>query len=142
MKYILILAFFISGCATHYTERYEDIDIQNKTVTVLPGSRGLKGSLKKALSRNGWELVVYRGPSVTEGKLGTDTRIEHYGTFKSKYRLIVSSRQYDLCFNFTPKLNYEISFINNHSGSEAFTIHGSGCESEIVDNFIKELNYL
>ncbi len=135
-----IIAILLGGCASHNVQLYGTVDKSNKTVTVPAGSKGLKGELKKALSQRGWKLAVYRGPSVTEGELGKKTRIEQYDTFNTKYCLIVSSRQYDICFNFTPAITYDISFIDNHSGAEIFTIDGRGCEPDVVKKFINALS--
>ena len=143
MKQIIaatFIAFLLVGCATHDVQLYTPIDTSNKTVTVPPGSGGLKGKLKQALANDGWNLVVYKGPSVTEGEIGEKTRIEQYDTFKSRYRLIASSYQFDLCINgFTPAITYDISFIDNKSGAEAFTINGRGCEPDVVEKFMHAL---
>jgi len=124
MKSALLIAtaIFIAGCMSHNVQLYGVIDQSNKTVTVPIGSKGLKGALKKSLSQKGWKLVVYRGPSVTEGELGRKTKLAQYDTFNTKYRLIVSSRVYDLCLDGSPAINYEVSFIDNYSGEEVFTI--------------------
>ncbi|RFC33234.1 MAG: hypothetical protein DID92_2727744966 [Candidatus Nitrotoga sp. SPKER] len=129
----------LTGCATHNVQLYGPIDNSNKTVTVPPGSEGLKGKLKSALANDGWKLVVYRGPSVTEGEIGEKTKVEQYDTFNSRYRLIASSYQFDLCLNFTPAIKYDISFIDNKSGAEVFTINGRGCEPDAVEKFMNAL---
>lgn len=136
----VVLLALLAGCATHNVQLYGPIDTSNKTVTVPPGSGGLKGKLKQALANDGWNLVVYRGPSVTEGEIGEKTRIEQYDTFKSRYRLIASSYQFDLCINgLTPAITYDISFIDNKSGAEVFTINGRGCEPDAVEKFMNAL---
>jgi len=137
--YTVVLLAFLVGCATHNAQVYGPIDNSNKTVTVPPGSEGLKGKLKQALANYGWKLVVYQGPSVTEGEVGEKTKIEQYDTFNSRYRLFVSSRQLDMCLNFTPWIKYDISFIDNKSGAEVFTIGGIGCEADAVEKFINAL---
>ncbi len=130
-----LTVLFLIGCATHNVQLYGYIDKNNKTVTVPPGSDGLKGKLKQALSQDGWKLLVYRGPSVTEGEIGEKTKVQQYDTFNTKYRLVVSSYQYDGCLNFTPAIRYDISFIDNVSGTEVFTINGDGCEPDVVEKF-------
>ena len=137
---ILALLAFLTGCATHNVQLYGPVDTSNKTVTVPPGSKGLKGKLKQALANDGWKLVVYRGPSVTVGEVGERTKIEQYDTFNSRYRLIVSSYQFDLCWNFTSAIKYDISFIDNKSGAEVFTINGRGCEPDAVEKFMDALH--
>lgn len=136
----VVLLALLAGCATHNVQLYGPIDTSNKTVTVPPGSEGLKGKLKQALANDGWKLIVYRGPSVTEGEIGEKTKIEHYDTFNSRYRLITSSYQFDLCINgLTPAIEYDISFIDNKSGAEVFTINGRGCEPDVVEKFMNAL---
>jgi hypothetical protein len=134
------LIALLAGCATQEVQLYEPIDISNKTVMVQPGSEGLKGKLKQALAKDGWKLVVYRGPSITEGEIGEKTKLEHYDTFNARYRLLATSSQLDVCFKgFTPEIQYDISLIDNNSGSEVFTINGRGCEPDVVDKFMNTL---
>lgn len=137
----VVLLAFLAGCAnTNNVQLYESIDTSNKTVTVPHGSEGLKGKLKKALANDGWKLIVDRGPSVTEGAIGEKIKIEHYDTFNSRYRLITSSSQFDLCLiSLSPAIEYDISFIDNKSGAEVFTISGRGCESIVVEKFMNAL---
>ncbi|WP_353220645.1 hypothetical protein [Salinisphaera sp. S4-8] len=137
---ILIAAVMLAGCAAYDVQRYGSVDQTNKTVTVQPGGRGLNGALKQALSNEGWRLVVDRGPSITEGKFGESTRLSNYDTFNTKYRLAVSANQYDICFNLSPRINYDVSFINNQTGAEVITVSGSGCESAVVDKFMGALH--
>lgn len=139
------IAFFIavamlSGCASYDVQRYGSVETTNKTITVQPGGGGLNGALKQALSNDGWRLVIDRGPSVTEGSLGQNTKLSAYDTFNTKYRLAVSSNQYDICFNLSPRVHYDVSFINNETGSEIVTISGSGCESKVVSKFMDAIH--
>lgn len=134
---LIFLATLFVGCASYNVQLYGSVDQTNKTVTVPAGSGGLKGELKKALYQGGWKLVIHRGPSVTEGELGKKTKIEQYDTFNTKYHLIVTSQQVGTCLNFgfPPSIFYDISFIDNDSGTEVFTIDGRGCESTVVKKF-------
>jgi hypothetical protein len=120
----------------HNLQNYAAIDLSQKTVTVPPGAKGLRGKLKQVLTEEGWRLSIDRGPSVVEGDLGSKTKLESYDTFNTRYRLRMASRQYDVCvYNFTPAYIYDISFIDNKTGSEVFTIEGKGCEGGVVDKF-------
>ena len=136
---VTIILILISGCLSHDTQVYGTIDKSNKTVMVPTGSEGLKGKLKQTLAKNGWKLVVYKGASVTEGKVGENTKLESYDTFKAKYRLIVNDNQYDICVNLSPAIYFDISFIDNESGSEVFTISGNDCESDAVESFMNTI---
>jgi hypothetical protein len=137
----VLIVLLLFGCGgIHNVQIYGSIDNNNKTVTVPPGSDGLKGKLKEALSQDGWKLFVYRGPSVTEGEIGEKTKVQQYETFNTKYRLVVSSYQFDVCIlPSSPAIRYDISFIDNDSGTEVFTINGRSCESEVVEKFTNAL---
>lgn len=138
--WVVSVLAMLSGCMSHSLNMYGEIDVNEKSVTVPPGAKGLKGELKSYLAKEGWQLAVYRGPSISEGSLGEQTKIESYDTFNTRYRLMVASFQYDICFNFSPAINYEISFIDNKNGSEVFTIAGRGCESGVIQKFKEALS--
>ncbi len=133
----VLIVLLLFGCGFHNVQIYGSIDNNNKTVTVPAGSDGLKGKLKQALSQDGWKLFVYRGPSVTEGEIGETTKVQQYETFNTKYRLVVSWYEFGLCFlsSSGPPIHYDISFIDNDSGREVFTINGENCESDVVKKF-------
>jgi hypothetical protein len=137
---ILAAAALLSGCASHNLQRYSQIDEAQKTVTVPPGSKGLKGELKKALIDRGWRLSVDRGPDVTEEEIGEKTRVKSYDTFNTRYRLHVVSSQYDICLNLQPAITYDVSFVDNITGEEVFTLEGEGCEGGAVNKFIEALS--
>jgi len=130
----------LTGCATKNVQVYSQIDTNDKTVTVPPGSDGLKGKLKQALANDGWKMVVYGGPAVTKGTIGAETNVEQYKTFNSRYQLMVNYNQFDLCLNFTPAINYDISLVDTKSGSEVLTVSGTDCESKAVDAFVGALH--
>ncbi len=137
--FTIISLMFLTGCASYNIQQYGDIDINHKTVTVPAGGSGLKGELKKLLRNDGWNLVVYRGPEVTEGSIGKKTKIKKYSTFNTRYSLSVASNQYDLCLNLQPAISYDISLIDNKTGSEILTLDGNGCENTVVDKFKQAL---
>lgn len=135
--FVAVYVFFLSGCMHHNAEVNSPIDLSDKSITVPPGSGGLKGAIKKSLSQNGWRLLVDRGPRVTEGEIGDKTRLEEYNTFKTRYRLGISYHQYDVCVNmyFDPAIKYEITVIDNMTGAEVITLEGQGCEHDAVEKF-------
>jgi len=139
VRVILVAAsvVFLSGCMHHNAEIYSPIDQSDKSITVPPGSKGLKGAIKKSLAQNGWRLSVDRGPDVTEGEIGNKTRLENYDTFNTRYRLGISYHQYDVCVNmyFDAAINYEISVIDNKTGTEVIALEGRGCEHTAVEKF-------
>lgn len=142
MRYLIALTavLFLSACASSKVHTYSEIDQRNKTVTVPAGSGGLKGDIKRALSERGWKMSVYSGPEVLEGKSGDITRLQRYNTFNTRYLLLVTSRQYDICFNLSPAVNYELSLIDNKSGSEVITMDGRDCQSNIVQTFMQAID--
>ena len=136
----LLIALVCISCATHRVQQYGRIDARNKTVTVPPGSARLTGTLKQILANDGWQLVVYSGPTVIEGTVGKTTKLQQYGTFNTRYRLLVSSVQVDVCVDLGPVLTYDVSFIDNQTGTEVFTMNGRGCEWKIIEVFRNSLH--
>ncbi|HKW91397.1 MAG TPA: hypothetical protein VJX92_05820, partial [Methylomirabilota bacterium] len=99
------------------------------------------GAIKEALAHDGWKIRVYRGPEVTEGTLGEKTRLERGRTFTTRYALFLKWSQFDVCVpRFDPAYNYDISLVDNSTGSEVMTLSGRGCEHRIVDKFQEALN--
>lgn len=126
----------LTGCIRPpIIQSYGAIDLSQKSVTVPPGSNGLKGKLKQFLVAEGWRLSIDKGPSVVEGDLGSKTKLESYDTFNTRYRLHVVSRQYDTCIRGGPAITFDISFIDNKAGSEVFTLSGESCEDMVVEKF-------
>lgn len=144
LKYLLLLvivAISLCSCAMNNLRVYGPIDTTDKTVTVPAGSRGLLGDLKDTLIKDGWKLTIDRGPAYSEdasddGKF----KVKHYDTFKTRYRLQLSSRQYDICLNASPAIVYDLSFIDNKTGEEVFTLNGNSCENFVIDKFISAVN--
>lgn len=141
MRFIfpLIMAFLLCGCATNNVQVYSTVDPSAKTITVPPGSSGLKGDIKKALSARGWKMRVYSGPEVIEGKAGTNTSLQRYDTFNTRYSLFAYSRQFDVCFNFSPAVRYELTLVDNKDGSEVLTMDGRDCQDKIAQQFVDAL---
>ncbi|WP_425399899.1 hypothetical protein [Aeoliella sp.] len=142
MRFLLlsIVPLALSGCHSHNVHRFSDVDETQKSVTVPPGGKGLKGKLKTALRDDGWELVVYSGPEVTEGSVGDKTQLKRYNTFNTRYSLFVVSRTYDYCLNLDPAITYDVSLVDNKTGTEVVTLDGKGCEGRVVDEFSKALH--
>lgn len=136
---LMVTSLILGGCTSSNIQTYASIDQRAKTVTVPAGSGGLKGDLKKALSERGWKMSVYSGPEVLEGSSGKNMRLQRYDTFNTRYSLLVGSRQFDVCLNFSPAINYEISLIDNKSGSEVITMDGRDCQNAIVSKFMNAL---
>lgn len=129
------LLFTLSACAVANVQQYGTIDPNDKTVTVHTGGGGLNGQLKGILNSRGFKLVVDSGPKVTEGTMGEKTKLVSYETLRTRYRLQVHTLPTDMCITGDPYIIYDVSLVDNQSGSEVFTINGRGCESGAVDAF-------
>lgn len=136
---ICVMGLTLQACAANI-QKYGEIDKNNKTITVPAGSKGLKGEIKKALAEDGWSMSVYRGPDVTEGTMGGETKLESYNTYNTRYTLAMASNVYDVCLNFSPAVSYDISLIDNKTGTEIITMDGEGCENGIAQEFLQALN--
>lgn len=146
MKKLLILTLLLQlvGCTQFHinTQKYSSFDVRDKSITVPAGSEGLRGKVKQILSDNGWKLMVDKGPNVLEGKLSESVKLESYGTFNTRYRILIKSNQIDSCIGIplSPLLKFDISIIDNKTGSEVMTMSGLDCEPEVVDKFRKAIN--
>jgi hypothetical protein len=141
MKKILIVIYFLQlvGCTQFQinTQKYSSLDSREKSITVPAGSEGLRGKVKQVLSDDGWKLMVDKGPNVLEGKLSESVKLESYGTFNTRYRILIKSNQIDMCIGIplSPLLKFDISLVDNKTGSEVITMSGLHCEPEIIDKF-------
>lgn len=141
MRFLLpvFIPFALSGCYSHNVQHFSDVDKSQKTATVPPGGQGLKGKLKSALRDDGWDLVVYNGPEVTEGAVGNKTKLKRYNTFNTRYSLLVASSFFDYCLNLDEAIVYDVSLVDNKTGTEVLTLDGEGCEGRVVEEFTKAL---
>lgn len=133
-------AMLLVGCST--VRVYESVDPSAKTITVPPGG-GLTGAIKQGLAKDGWKIIVYRGPQVTQGTTGDQTRLERFNTFNTRYALFVTWRQFDVCMfqgPFDPAYAYDISVVDNQTSQEVLTVSGRGCEGAIVEKLRGALN--
>ena len=137
MRYVaLVFAVLLGGCLTYNVNTFEAVDPTEKTITVPPGG-GLTGSIKQALTRDGWRVIVRAGPEVTQGQLGAETRLERSKTFTTRYVMLVRWSQFDTCLLSGAAYSYDISLVDNRSGSEVLTLSGQGCETKIVDKLME-----
>jgi hypothetical protein len=90
-------------------------------MTVPLGGTGVLGVIKDVLTQSGWELVVDRGPDVTTGSLGEQTKLASGQTYRTRYRLAISQTGGPHCYN------YDLSIVDNRSGKEFLTDHGAWC---------------
>jgi len=136
---VSVLAVLLAGCLTYNVNRFESVDLTEKTITVPPGG-GLTGSIKQALARDGWLVIVREGPEVTRGQLGDQTRLERSRTVATRYVMILRWAQFDICVPwFDAAYSYDISVMDARSGAEVLTLSGRGCERKIVGKLMEAL---
>jgi hypothetical protein len=135
-----VLLALLTGCQTTRLRSYGAFDLTNKTITVPPGG-GLTGALKDALVENGWQIVAYRGPTITRGSIGSETNLETFKSFKTRYTLFASWNEFDVCVPFfDPAYAYDVAIVDNSSGTEVLSLSGRACERRIVNKFLEALN--
>ncbi|WP_146053605.1 hypothetical protein [Pseudomonas syringae] len=139
MKWLLVMALVmtsLTACTSQNVNKSGQIDSSAKSVMVPAGSSGLLGSLKRSLNSNGWKMSVYKGASIIEGTMGKETALQHFDTFNTRYTLKIGYQRVDTCiWNLEGYSIFDISLIDNQSGSEVFTIDGKDCDSTVVKNF-------
>ncbi|MGB9154003.1 MAG: hypothetical protein WCD70_13065, partial [Alphaproteobacteria bacterium] len=120
----LVCCFILNGCMSADLRQYGSFDPKDKTLTV-PAGGGFISDVKDVFKKDGWTLVIDRGPQIEEGHVGQDIHIQKYGTFKTRYRLMLSYNQYDVCLGmFDPAYNYNLSMVDNKSGEEVIAMGG------------------
>jgi hypothetical protein len=105
-----------------------------KTMTVPQGGSELPGALKRGLKAAGWQLYVRPGPRVTQG---TADGFESAATSRGRYGLSVDGSLLDDAMTL---YKYDISVVDEKSGEEVLTMHGTDGERAIVRKFITALS--
>lgn len=132
----LSVMVLLSGCHSELVV-YEQVDRSDRSITVPAGGGGLLGELKSVLRQNGWRTTVDRGPTVARGG---SSGVQIADTFNTRYRLYVDWRRTDLCLSFDDEVDFDISVIDNQTGSEVLTLSGRDCEGAIAQKFINALS--
>ncbi len=133
---ILLLCVVLAGCMSSDVHTFGKIDPSDKSITVPVGASPLLGEIKTALSRDGWRMVVDQGPRTTTGSLTPAVHLETADTFRTRYRLQLSERQYDLCI--IPggaAVVYNLSLIDNSTGAEVIAMGGRDCAPTAASKF-------
>jgi hypothetical protein len=55
----------LSGCGHHNVKKYGSLVPEEKTITVPPGSSGVKGGIKNVLSERGWKMMVDKDETIS-----------------------------------------------------------------------------
>ena len=138
----IVAAFYIhlAGCTGADAIYYSDAPIVEKTITVPPGNRGVVGLTKRLFRKHSWRMVVYEGPTVTQGSVGDNTNLRTSDSFLTRYRLYLEQNQWDICLDGGGAYRYSLSIVDNSTGEEIFASNGNACESVINDALKKELS--
>jgi hypothetical protein len=131
-----MMVALLTGCTSQNVHEYGQIDSSARTVTVPAGSGGLVGMIKAELHDAGWKMNVYRGPTVSQGTAGKETNIQQFDTFNTRYSLSVKYNQVDTCIkDFKGYSSFDISMVDNQTGTEVFTLDGAGCDVDTAKKF-------
>jgi hypothetical protein len=124
----ICLVASLSACQANNVSRQGTLDPHERTMTVPPGSSLLLGPIKEGLTKEGWKLVVDHGPDVLVGSVGEKTDLASSNTYLTRYRLLISQTQTDVCLpGGKPEVKYDLSVIDNQNGEEVLTESGKSC---------------
>lgn len=137
----VLMILLLSACySMRDIQSYSNIDTKDKTITIGAGSSGIKGKVKKILSQQGWKITISDNPEILEVSSQTNkTYLQKYNKFRTRYTLLGESEYQGACPNLSRKpimfVQYDISLVDNKTGSEVFTMNGAGCEDDFVEAF-------
>ena len=135
----MLLSVFSFGCYPFHINEFSKIDSADKTVFVPLGEGAIVGELKEVLRDQGWKVFVEENrQQITEGTNGEKTELKTQSLSNARYRLLISSTVNLTNFAGTV-YDYEISFVDNKTGQEAFTLHGRDEEGGIRNHFEEAL---
>jgi hypothetical protein len=138
--FLFFICVLVTGCQHIDIQKYHFIDQGDKTITVPHGGSGLTGKLKQALVRGGWRTSVFRGPKITEGRIGESTLLKTYNTSTTRYSLNMSWSQYDVRLrDFDQMYHFDISVLDNKTRTEVLTASGSHAGKVIASRFLEAL---
>ncbi|MBK1666564.1 hypothetical protein CKO28_00720 [Rhodovibrio sodomensis] len=130
----------LAACTSTDAVYYEDAPLTEKSITVPPGNGGIVGIFKSELRNRGWDIRVQRGPNVTRGTIGENTRLEQGATYRTRYTAYIDQRRYDSCVPSGSAYSFQISVVDNQDGSEVFAANGRGCEQNVRPRLQTEMN--
>ncbi len=132
MKYVLIImTIALMGCVN--TDVYGEIDPNDMTILVPPGNGRLVRDCKKILQKCGWKTIVKsRNHRFTEFSGNTS---DSYDIYKVRYELRVYAEYVDLGLDFSPRINFSFTLIDNETGEEVFASGGTGSQRAARNRF-------
>jgi len=136
----LIVLVALSGCASVKINQMGRIDKSEKTIFVPAGSAGLTGSIKGALAKDGWQMVVPSGQTVTDGEMGPRVHLKTQDASLARYKLALGWEQFDVrLIDFDPMYRFDISIVDRRNGVEVITASGKHAGKVITQKFLEAL---
>ncbi|MGH6815980.1 MAG: hypothetical protein ACREC6_09760 [Hyphomicrobiaceae bacterium] len=131
----------LTGCTTHEVTNFGSFDRSERTAAIAPGTHGILGVLKDALTKAGWKLsVVYR----LDGRSGNRTNaladLQGSRDRGPRYLILVYQHVVDVCLTAEDFVAYEIIFIDVKSGAEVRSIKGRKCLSAAAHEIGKSIS--
>lgn len=138
---LLAGALSVSACGSSHLQTFGAIDQSDRSITVPPGNAGLNGYLKQRLRDAGWRLAVAGGPLRTTGAAGPDVNLTTEREATTRYRLLVTSRVYDVCLpSGVDAVDYDASVIDNRTGEEVIAQSGRDCAQRAAGKFMEAIS--
>lgn len=137
---LLVMSVGFSGCYTSEIRQYAKLDPNDKTVFAPVGEGKVISPLKDVLRNQGWKVLVKENDQYnTTGTLGLNTQLNTQSISNARYSLLISSQFVENSVGVTG-YDYQISFVDNKTGEEVFTLHGVDTEDGIANHFSSALN--
>ncbi|RAU20987.1 hypothetical protein CU669_15490 [Paramagnetospirillum kuznetsovii] len=123
---VLAVALVLTACANGKVSSYGKIDHAEMTAIVPPGHYGIIGALKEALIKEGWKVIVSAGDEKFIGKVIPEIDITRTRERSSRYTFTVEQHVWNVCAAGENAVEYDITIVDNRSGSEVASITGRG----------------
>ena len=137
MKLISLLSIaMLASCGTQ-AELYVDGPAKDKSIMVPAGLSPTAKSLKNVFRSAGWQTYVTGGSYETTGIGGNYINVNTKAKYPARYSAWAEGRAFDLCWDFSKKIAYDISILDNVNGQEVAAFSGRACE-QAIDEELKE----
>lgn len=131
-KLALVVALFGLLVSCGAAELYTEDRAVDKTIMVPTGLRPVPKAIKEVFKEAGWKTVVAGKSLVTSGTSnGSYVNLSTKTKYPARYSVLADSRPYDYCIDFTQKIIYDISILDNVTGEEVAAFSGWGCGARI-----------
>ena len=132
MRFVISIVFliFLVGCSQD-AEIYISEPAKDKSIMVPAGLSATAKIIKNVFREAGWQTFVSGASEQTNGSFGPFVNINTKAKYPSRYTAKASGRVFDLCFDLSDAVAYDISIIDNVTGEEVAAFAGRGCETQI-----------